>query len=320
METRNTIPGTDIGSRPGPGAAPHNDPDQIRNDMRQAGETMREQARAAGEQIKSTASNAGQQVKESAGEVAEQTQRKAAEYARLAQSQGKEMLDQQKTRAAGQVQTLGGAVRRAADKFREDHDDNIAGYIDAAADEVERLGNYLERRDLNSVWRDAQTFGRRRPEWFLGGMFVAGLALTRFLKASAERHESQTITGNRRYEAPRYGGQADVGHRLPDPSHATRRFAGATGSGATGTMSGSSGMSGDPGTYGTSGTVGAAATLGTARSPGTAGTGGAPRPYGSPVMPSPATHIAPASAPSLTNPTARPTPALDQPRTQPEVH
>jgi hypothetical protein len=117
-------------------------------------------------------------------DLAHQARRAAGEYAHQAKARGQEMIDSQKRRAADQLHTVGAAVHRAAEKFREEHDDNIAGYVDAMAEEVDRFAGYLERRDAGRLLRDAQQFARREPEWFLGGMFLAGLALSRFLKAS----------------------------------------------------------------------------------------------------------------------------------------
>ena len=158
------------------------------------GEEVRRQAEAATQQARDAAGRAAQQARDSASAAMEQGKRKTAEYTRQAKDRGMHALDEQKHNAARHLHTIGDAAHRAAGKFRDDRDDNIAGYIDAMADEVDRLAGYLERRDVNSLASDAQDLARRRPELFLGGMFVAGLALTRFLKAST-RHESQTRRG-----------------------------------------------------------------------------------------------------------------------------
>lgn len=153
------------------------------------GEEVRRQAQAAAGEAQEAAGQTAQQAKESASAAVEQGKRKTAEYTKQAKDRGMHMLDEQKHNAASQLHTLGEAARRAAGKFRDDHDDNIAGYIDAVADEADRFAGYLEKRDVNSLVHDVQDLARRRPELFLGGMFVAGLALTRFLKASG-RHDS----------------------------------------------------------------------------------------------------------------------------------
>jgi len=197
METRtdtHTPPaGAGGGARPHAGAAPHNDPDRARQEIKQQGQAAwdetRSAARDATREVKGQAAELAQQAKQSVSAATDQAKRTAADYARQAKDRGQDLLAQQKETAAAQLHTVGEAVHRAADKFREDKDDNIAGYVDAFADEVDRLSGYLKGRDLPAVWHDAQDFARRRPEWFLGGMFVAGLALTRFLKASARRHD-----------------------------------------------------------------------------------------------------------------------------------
>ena len=52
---------------------------------------------------------------------------------------------------------------------------------------MERLGGYLEQTNGDHLLRDAEDFARRRP-WMVAGMgLVAGLAASRFLKASSER-------------------------------------------------------------------------------------------------------------------------------------
>ena len=172
-----------------PSAGGQGDAQRLKDEARRGVQTVKDEAGAVAQQAKQHAGEAARQVKDSARAAAEQTKRKAAEYADQARTRGVEMLDQQRHTAASQLQTMGEAVHRAADKFREDKDENVAGYVDALADEVDRCARYLEQRDVGSLVRDAQHFARRNPEWFLGGMFFAGLALSRFLKAS--RPESQ---------------------------------------------------------------------------------------------------------------------------------
>ena len=191
MDTRRPTALTDLAGRTHPGHEAEGDPGRTKG---QAGEQfaaakdeVKSEARSAARQVSGSAAAATDRAKEAVGTAAEQVQRKAAEYARQAQTQGINALDQQRHRAAAQARTAAEAAQRAAERFRDGHDDNIANVIQTFGDEVNRLGDYLERQDVNALWRDAQSFARRRPELFLGGMFVAGLALSRFLKASSDR-------------------------------------------------------------------------------------------------------------------------------------
>ena len=142
----------------------------------QARKTMAERSREAKTQMKEGARQASQTIRRKSGEAAHQLQEKSNEF-----------VQTRKSELAGKVSGCGAAVRRAADKLRDEEDPNIAHYADMVADRFEQAGQYLETSDLRAMYHDVENFARRRPEIVLGGMFVAGLALARFLKASNER-------------------------------------------------------------------------------------------------------------------------------------
>ena len=227
------------------------DAERVKDEVRRGVQTAKDEASAVAQQAKRHAGEVGRQVKdqvtETARTAAEQTKRKAAEYADQARTRGVEMLDQQRHTAASQLQTVGEAVHRAADKFREDHDDNIAGYVDALADEVDRCARYLEQRDMGALVNDTQRFARRNPELFLGGMFLAGLALSRFLKASRPETGGQQYTSGGESSWGRETGRDGMGSSAMDISSqgiSPQNMAETTlGGGSTAAM-GVSGMSG----------------------------------------------------------------------------
>ena len=63
-------------------------------------------------------------------------------------------------------------------------------YVDQAADQVERLSEYVRERDVVQIAGDVEKFARREPALFLGGAFVLGLCAARFLKSSAQSSQS----------------------------------------------------------------------------------------------------------------------------------
>jgi hypothetical protein len=102
--------------------------------------------------------------------------------------EGEEFLSERKSLVAGQFTNISGAIRRAADKLHDTDSKFIADYVDRAADKVDDVGRYIDEHDLRDVVEDVGVVARRQPLLFAGGMFLAGLAAARFLKAStAER-------------------------------------------------------------------------------------------------------------------------------------
>ena len=95
------------------------------------------------------------------------------------------------------------ALRRSGEQLaNEGNGQQAAGLADGAADRIERLGSYLERTSGDELVRDLEDFARRRP-WMVAGLgLVAGLAASRFLKASSERRygaSGQTGGGSTQY-------------------------------------------------------------------------------------------------------------------------
>jgi hypothetical protein len=65
----------------------------------------------------------------------------------------------------------------------------IAGqYAERAADQIERLAQYLERTEVDDLVRQAEDAARRRPAAFLGAASAAGIAAARFVKSSRRLH------------------------------------------------------------------------------------------------------------------------------------
>jgi hypothetical protein len=98
--------------------------------------------------------------------------------------EGQEFISDRKGLIAEQLTNVSGAIRRAADKLHDTESEFIAGYVDRAADKVEEVGRYIERHDLRDVIEDAGEVARRQPLLFVSGMFFAGLAAARFVKAA----------------------------------------------------------------------------------------------------------------------------------------
>lgn len=121
------------------------------------------------------------QAKEVAGHVADQAKD-------LALSQVK---DQQK-KSAGDLGNVAHALRETSRQL----DGNLASpYVDKAADQVERIGDFLKTANLRDITDGVESFARREPALFLGGAFALGILGARFLKSSGHRDAGRGASG-----------------------------------------------------------------------------------------------------------------------------
>lgn len=188
---------TRSGSRPGEGAEafPGSDVSRSQNSpdstsaasgaggsattSRESGfEHSKSQVKEQAQRVKSHAEDAGRDAKRQASDMADRARRITRDYS-------SQLIDSQKQRLAEQLGEARDAANAAVEKLRGDHDDNIAGYLDNVAGYLDRAQRYLSDHDARSLLNDAQDLARRKPAWFLGGMFIAGVAIARFAKAES---------------------------------------------------------------------------------------------------------------------------------------
>jgi hypothetical protein len=181
------------------------------------------------------------QVKDEARNLANQAKDQTKQVASQARDQVQQIVTQQKDQVAERLGGLAGVLHDTANRLREDERSGpFGGYADQVANQVDRLSTYLRDNDLSGFVRDTESFARRRPDLFLGGTFLAGLMLARFLKASSPEEDYG------------YGGSSYQGYqRYPETTGASTYGAGTSAYGTAGTSTyGTAGTS----TYGTTGT------------------------------------------------------------------
>ena len=178
----------------------------------------------------STSGTAG--LADSAGQATDQAKEAASKMFDQVKGQAASHADQQRQTMASRFQTVAQAFRSMGDDLRSSEQSPVTQYASefghAMGGEVERLGNYLQGRDVRQIFSDTETFARRSPVVFLGGAFLIGLAVSRFLKSSGPQ-----VSG----PAPDFLGN------MPDPQRALRPAS------ASGTMDGAplgNSTSGDP--------------------------------------------------------------------------
>jgi hypothetical protein len=118
-------------------------------------------------------------------DVIAQAQDQAGAVVEQARQQATTQLSTQKERAVSTLGTLASALHEASRQVREQDDATMAGYIDSAASQVDRIVDTLNQQDLGQIIDSTGRFARRQPAVFLAAAIAVGFAGARFLRSSA---------------------------------------------------------------------------------------------------------------------------------------
>ena len=137
-----------------------------------------------------TSTSVAQRVRDEGQSVGDAVQDTAAQAKEQGTRKLQSELDQRTTQAGIEARKLAVALRRSGAELGEGSE--VATQVaSGAADRMERLGSYLEEARGEELLRDAERFARRMPWVVAGTAAAAGFAVSRFLKASAERRYEQ---------------------------------------------------------------------------------------------------------------------------------
>src|SRR5688572_930834 len=119
------------------------------------------------------------QAKETAGQAYE-----------IAAEKATTKLEEQKTTLSGGLSTIAESVRKVGENLRgPDVQEGIgkytAEYSGKAAEKIEGVADYFERKGVREMYSDLENFARRNPLAFIGGAFAIGLLTARFLKSDS---------------------------------------------------------------------------------------------------------------------------------------
>lgn len=187
-----------------PGQEPKDRLRQHTDDAKRQAEDLRRQAGEAAHDAGERLKQMGRETKDRAAQAARQTTSQVRDRAT-------EAVAQQKNRLAEEVSVFGLALHRAAETL-ESNDDKVAGqYAHKAADWIDGIANFLREKDVTAMTRTCGDFTRRHPEVVLGGLFLAGVSVARFLKASDRPREDDFETDRSYMSDPDYSPVMDTG-------------------------------------------------------------------------------------------------------------
>ncbi len=140
---------------------------------------VKEFTRRAGDEARKQWEQARVKYEQSRGDLADAV----ADHRRNLTGKAQQVAEEQRGRVVGGISDIAAAARAAAEELDRREDPNVATYARGAADALDRVTDYVRDVRLDDLADEAAAFTRRRPEWVLGGLFVAGLAAARFLRA-----------------------------------------------------------------------------------------------------------------------------------------
>ena len=160
--------------------------------------------------VRTTGSTTGQLRPEAVGAV-EDIKAEGAGVAEAARTQVLGFAEEQKQRGAEQAEGVARTVHDAAGQLQEKSPE-IARYVQEAASAVDGLARNLRDSSPGQLMGQMEDLARRQPVAFFGAAVLAGFALARFAKASAEeaRHGSPRAmlpAGGRHADAAIGGGR-----------------------------------------------------------------------------------------------------------------
>ena len=105
-------------------------------------------------------------------------------------TQATNKIEERKGELSTGLRTLADSVRKTGTDLRQAQrttpiTDMTAQYTGTAANQIDKVASYFERKDLKAMMRDTEDFARRNPAIFLGAAFALGMLAARFLKSSA---------------------------------------------------------------------------------------------------------------------------------------
>ena len=145
-----------------------------------AAATVRGAARTAQQNSEPTSSPAWQQ-----GERASGSESQSRGIVDTVRERASAQLTTQKDRALDGLGGVADAVRKTTQSLREHQHETLAGYVEQAANQIERFSRNLKNKDVGELVRDAQGLARRQPALFVGSAFAIGLLGARFFKSSS---------------------------------------------------------------------------------------------------------------------------------------
>jgi len=153
-------------------------------------------AKGAMSDVKDAVASATDAAKNQVGELAEQAKSKVGELTSQAADKVKEQLGGQKDKAAEGLTAITDVIRQSATTLEEKGQAPIADAVSGFAGQIDNFAGYLQGKDIDELAEDVTRYAKQNPQLFVGGAFLLGIALARFLKSSSRPTVNAGYSGN----------------------------------------------------------------------------------------------------------------------------
>ncbi len=182
--------------------------DANKNNASQAGKSGGNQTSSTG-----VVSDATSAVKDALGQAKETGSAVASQAYGIAAQKATEVIDEKKANLTQGLTGVADTIRQIGANLKGTQEPtgvaNIAAqYTNTAAQKVEQLSGYLDRRDFKGLVRDLEDTAHRNPALFLGGAFALGILAARFFKSG---NPDNAITRRERRASENFGNSARSG-------------------------------------------------------------------------------------------------------------
>ncbi len=236
-------------------------------------ETMEKEAETVVDKAQDAAAQVGEEAKQKLNETTNAAKIQAKRMAGRAGETAKTTVESRKGDVASEISSVADVVRQTTYEVGAGTSPTIENYGRRIADQLEGISSYVNENGVEEMLADAQELGRRRPVVFLGGAFMLGLVVGRFLR-STDRTGMSSYDDS--YDYGRYQPGRGVSRSSSYSTGTSDYGTAASRSGTTHQRSGSgSGTTGQTGTTGSSGTSGRSGTS-TGQGGSTSAQGGGP--------------------------------------------
>lgn len=146
------------------------------------------------DEAKAEARTAAEEIKSEASRELDKAKSEISAGMHRAQDEARGFASDQKDYAAEQLGSIAEAVTRVSEELEQQNQVSLARYARQISNGMRGLSDTARDSSVDELVQKAQSFGRRNPAAFLGTAALLGFAASRFLTASAHRHETGTTT------------------------------------------------------------------------------------------------------------------------------